>query len=52
MTLNEIRIETLKKGITMTKLSEMIEVERRKMYLKIEKNDEDTITKIKKVLGI
>lgn len=50
MKLNEIKSIVALKGLTMSKLAIMIGVERRTMYNRIKKNDEETLKKIEKVL--
>ncbi|MCS5421879.1 MULTISPECIES: hypothetical protein [Psychrilyobacter] len=51
MKLNEIKSKVILKGLTMTKLSNIIGLERRNMYLKIKIQDPITLKKIKEFLN-
>lgn len=50
MNLIEIKIMALKKNLSMSELAENLSINRRTMYLKIKKQDEEIISKIKKIL--
>ncbi len=52
MTLNEIKSAVVLNGLTMTKLSRILGVDRRTMYYRIKRGDPDTFKNIKKILNI
>lgn len=49
--LNEIKIKTIKNGITMAELSKKLGISREYMYRKIKSGDTKILEKIKKILG-
>lgn len=51
MNLIEIKIMALKKNLNMSELAKKLSINRRTMYLKIKKQDEEIISKIKKILS-
>ena len=51
MTLNEIKSAVILKGLTMTKLSKILDVDRRTMYYRIKREDPNTLKNIKKFLN-
>lgn len=49
--LNEIKIKTIKNGITMAELSKKLGISREYMYRKIKSGDTKILEDIKKILG-
>lgn len=46
MTLDEIKVKTILKGMTMTELAKKININRRTLYIHIKKQNKNTLKKI------